>query len=394
MASRTPHCDDHDVFVSLERVSHAIPSYAYAIAKKTYRIGTEQLEPAPARPLRNDPYAPGCDPPLPPASDFWWQKRKTDVVVEGSAWAPGGKPVARSEVSCRVGSRTKRIAVFGRRVVEYTSSGRPFVGPPEPFTSIPLDDAHAYGGIDPRVPLGEMTKLEDVLRFVGDYAGMYPRNPVGKGFLVVDEPVSNFELPNLEDPDDLLTDERLVVGHPGRWFMQPLPWTLGWQHGMALQRLVHIGTDATLPVPRPTDMKEVQRGYLPADYREQAADDASDFRFGFYQEASLGLCFPPLAEGTPVAVEGAHPEHTLSFALPPPPTITIDVEGHAETPPPRLTAVIIEPDRELVSLVYMARTPGLPRAFIPGIHPVIPLTATVDGGPALAYVAPPVKPLP
>ncbi len=70
------------------------------------------------------------------------------------------------------------------------------------------------------------------------------------------------------------------------------------------------------------------------------------------------------------------------------------MEGHVEAPPPRLTAVIIEPDRELVSFVYVARTHGLPRAFIPGIHPVIPLTATVDGGPALDYVAPPVKPLP
>lgn len=36
------------------------------------------------------------------------------------------------------------------------------------------------------------------------------------------------------------------------------------------------------------------------------------------------------------------------------PRISIDVEGHAEAPPPRLTAVIIEPDRELVSFVWLA----------------------------------------
>jgi hypothetical protein len=103
------------------------------------------------------------------------------------------------------------------------------------------------------------------------------------------------------------------------------------------------------------------------------------------------MTFSPLKPGTPISVEGVHPEHRkLSFEVPEPPEIEIDIEGHEDKPPPLLTAVIIEPDHLRVSFVYVAKTDSLPRTFIPGIHPHIPLSARVNGGPPAHYETPPV----
>jgi hypothetical protein len=383
--------DDLDLIANLEPTADSYPSFAYAIAKRTYSLAKEKPAITAVRPLQRNPLEPGCEPKLPRGSDFWWMKRRTDVVVEGAAWALGGKPTTRSEVRCRVGQHEKRVAVFGRRCVEWTSRGRAFIGPPEPFASIPLDDEHAYGGLDPRVPLPPFTRPEEALAALADHPGFYPRNPVGKGYYVVSSRVDGAELPNLEDPDDLLTDERLIVGDPRRWHHQPLPWTLGWQHAMALTRLALIGADAHFPVANPRAMKEVQRGFLPADYRERSRR-AECFGVGFHQEASLGMCFEPLAPGTPITIDGVHPERPrLHFLVPSPPRIELTIDGQRDTPPPLMTAVVIEPEQLVVSFVYVARTQSLPRRFIPGVHPHIPLSARVDGGPPAHYVTPPLR---
>jgi hypothetical protein len=232
---------------------------------------------------------------------------------------------------------------------------------------------------------------EDALSAVADHPGAYPRNPMGKGYLVVRDRVDGVELPNLKDPDDLLTDDRLVVGDPRSWHHQPLPWTLGWQHVMALSRLAKLGADARFPEADTASLKEVQKGFLPADYRERGRRRAG-FEVAFQQEASLGMTFAPLGAETPIAIDGVHPERrTLDFVVPPPPRCEIAIEGHTETPPPLLTAVVLSPEALRVSFVYVARTSSLPRRFIPGVHPTIPLSATVDGGVPVHHVTPAVR---
>ena len=37
------------------------------------------------------------------------------------------------------------------------------------------------------------------------------------------EAVEDLPLPNIEDPQDLLTPERLFIEEPDRWHLQPLP---------------------------------------------------------------------------------------------------------------------------------------------------------------------------
>ncbi len=67
----------------------------------------------------------------------------------------------------------------------------------------------------------------------------------------------------------------------------------------------------------------------------------------------------------------------------------LDRGSDLERAAPRLTGVVIEPDHECVSFVYVGVTTSLPRTFIPGIHPHIPLSARIDGGAPVHYQTPP-----
>jgi len=80
-------------------------------------------------------------------SDYAPHKPKCDVLLNGSAYAPGGKPVERVTVSLRVGSWSKSFDVVGNRVWQ---AGALYiaVSKPELFTVMPISYNNAWGGID------------------------------------------------------------------------------------------------------------------------------------------------------------------------------------------------------------------------------------------------------
>ncbi len=393
MTTREPLCETHDAVIDLEP-ARRLATRAYVLVKRTYRLGPEGCEALPAEPLDHDLRDETLQPRMPLGSDFWTVKQATDVVLIGSAFAPGGRPVEQMEVRCEVGDQSKRVAVFGPRELEWPANGSPRFGPPEPFVEVPVTCELAYGGIDPRVlPRAAPTNMHEALGLATDHPGIYPRNPFGLGYLVVPERATGMMLPLLEDPDDLLTAERVVVGEPERWFRQPLPWTLDWLHPLMLPRLLLAGGDAHFPAPD-EDLAEVQRGYVPAASRESfPGDEPLELHElpaplpGFYQEASLGMTFPWLGSGCPIKVEGMHPDgRSLTFSLPPEPAVSLEVEGHSEAARANLTTVVIRPGDETVNLVYHASR-DLPRPFIPGVHRHIPVSATIEGA-RLRYQAP------
>ncbi len=116
-------------------------------------------------------------------------KQRGEVLVTGRCFVPGGAPLPVSFVRVQVGAVDKRLAVFGDR---FWRHGAPTA--PEPFTEMPVDWAHAFGGEG------------------------YPQNPLGKGAAPVQaEGGKVHPLPNVEDP------KRLVVS-PGD---RPVPAGLG-----------------------------------------------------------------------------------------------------------------------------------------------------------------------
>ena len=102
--------------------------------------------------------------------DDGFAKARGELLVCGSFFAPQGKPVTASFVRARLGGIDKRLAVVGNRFWRNQVPTEP-----EPFTTMPIDWAHAFGGVG------------------------FDRNPYGKGAAPVDvdgRPVH--ALPNVE----------------------------------------------------------------------------------------------------------------------------------------------------------------------------------------------------
>ncbi len=186
IAPRRPARPLYDAIVELEpKPKGEIPTFAYVLLKTTYTIAGGRAILAEPEPLKFDIYRDETlDPRMPPGSDFWVSKAATDVVVQGSAYAPGGKPVGRMEVAVRIGQGSKQIAVFGRRAVTWDADRRIRIAPPESFTEMALTYFNAYGGLDPRVPIPEPER-EDYMRLSAlgltfDHPGAYPRANASK----------------------------------------------------------------------------------------------------------------------------------------------------------------------------------------------------------------------
>lgn len=384
MSPRTPARRTYDAIVDLDGAP--IPSHAYALIKRTWRIDRGALSLDAPLPLEHDLRDPKLQPRLPPSTDFWPHKAHTDVVVQGAAWAPDARPVASMEVRVDVGPASRRAAVFGRRFASRANDRTAFTAP-ERFEQVPLTWDRAYGGADLRVPVGPEFAIAASMGLDCDHPGVYPRNPLGRGYVVEGDPFADVELPQVEDPDDLLTPERFVVGDPRAWSRQPLPVCFDWSHPIMLPRLWFFGFDAYFPVDD-AQLPEVARGWVPAGLREALARDGSLLILA-RQSAAPSMVFRDLAPGAPIAVRGMHPSYdVLRFPLPPPPDVVMRIEHSATRVQPRLHQLVILPDQETVTATWGVERSDLPRAFIPGVHGHIPLSVSVDGDAPLEYVTP------
>lgn len=106
-------------------------------------------------------------------TDFALHKRNAEVLLAGTARAPGGAPTTSMVVTFRFGRVQRALAVFGERA--WTSLGG--LGPARPFTELPLRWEHAFGGSG------------------------HPTNPVGMG-------ADRSAPPRIEDPHALIAEAR------------------------------------------------------------------------------------------------------------------------------------------------------------------------------------------
>jgi len=101
-------------------------------------------------------------------TDFAPHKPRCDVLLNGSAYAPGGKPTKRVTVGLAVGSMRKALDVVGDRVWD---KGLVSISPtpPQPFVRTPISYDRAFGGTD-------------VAEDDPDKRDAYLKNPVGVGY--------------------------------------------------------------------------------------------------------------------------------------------------------------------------------------------------------------------
>lgn len=231
-------------------------------------------------------------------------KPSTDVLVLGSAHAPGGRATASVEVGLRVGSIDKTLLVLGERVYSEGITGLPTTAP-KPFTRLPLRYELAFGGRD------------------GDEADA--RNPVGRGFArrrasLIGAPAHCIEYP------------RGNVARSGPAGFGPID-----RHWLP-RRLLAGTYDAA--------WAQTKQPLLPDDY-----------------DAAFALCAPvdqrpqqPLRGGERLMLINLSPEGTLMLELP---RIELALESRfgrrtRAHDPPRLVTVLAEPDARRLSLVWQS----------------------------------------
>ncbi|HZN60893.1 MAG TPA: DUF2169 domain-containing protein [Planctomycetota bacterium] len=151
-------------------------------------------------------------------TDFVLSKPNTDVLLEGHAWAPGGREAPQVDLMMKVGPIKRIASVFGDRTWKPGTFGMK-LDEPKPFAKMPLTWERAFGGTD---KIAENPKLHD----------WEPRNPVGRGFAVRPEYLQGQLAPNLEDPTDLIKSPK----------QRPKPMGFGPVDRVWMPRRLHAGT--------------------------------------------------------------------------------------------------------------------------------------------------------
>lgn len=393
--NRQPARQHYDVDIQIEGGQDKLSTFANAFVKLTYRIdpATGTLKLTKALPLINDMKNESLEPRLPAHSDYWPWKTCTDVAITGSAHVADGAEAQQMPVSIEIGKRRQDLLVFGERFIEF-ERGKPIISQAGRFTSQPLGIESAYGGCDFRVPFDDSDPRAMGVTLEADHPGLYPRNPWGTGYLVLNDPIQGMPLPTQESPKDLLSNKRLVAGKPEAWHLQPMPAHIGWVPVNCFPRNVFmaIECDPWFTPPEDESLKEVSLGHLAKGYRTLLADHVfgSEPHWRFHQEAVPELMFRNDVHGLPVSLSGLHPSYPLiRFKLPSVgPDLKMKIEDKVESIPASLTSLEIFPDKELLSMTYTASMDS-PRPFIPGIHKHIPVALSVNGDKAVQYVTPP-----
>ncbi len=317
------------------------------VAKRTYRIqhGSVVKRCAVDHELRKtDAYYEGGDPEWSTVQHEYElapYKPAADIVVIGKAYAPGGVPATQMTASVQVAEREKSIIVFGDRECHYRKDMSPVLSGPKPFTEMEIRYERAYGGrdetSDPNIPF------------------FYPRNYMGTGVALrnIKETVDGLALPNIEDPDDLLTPERIILGEPERWPQQPLPQGFGWFQRTWYPRNASVGLYPAF-VDVDTVTTEERLGLVPKNHIALA----KQFKLPSYHPrlnngASHGLLFPVLQGDENVCLRGLSPEGLMEFTLPgESPKIMLDIGFGAQELQARLDTVSIRPDDLEVDLIW------------------------------------------
>lgn len=317
------------------------------LVKRTYDIspGREATRAERSRPIQlADAYYDDGDPQTTTVeheSDLAPYKTATDIVIIGRAVVPDGRPVYEMTVSAHVAGVTKSLRVIGDRYCVFRDGLSPEFTDPTPFTEMPIRYERAYGGRD----LLSLPGLEF----------HYPRNHHGTGVAVrnIPEVVHGLRLPNIEDPTDLLTPERVVLGEPERWNVQPLPQGFGWYHKTWYPRASFVGAMPQF-VDSQTRMREESLGLVPE--RQIALSrqfKLPSFDTRFYRGASIGLSIPYLHGGEAVTLRGMTDSGDLSFSLPrEAPTISLDIGFGPRSLEVVLQTVSIRLDARQLDLVW------------------------------------------
>jgi hypothetical protein len=252
-------------------------------------------------------------------SDYAPRKPKCDVLLNGRAYAPGGRPTTRVNVDLQVGSISKSFAVVGYRAWKkgYLSISP---SPPKPFVAMPISYDTAFGGVD--------KNNEDPKKHRA-----YMENPIGVGFhsFLNSEFVNEKPLPNTEEL-------RKPIKKPDGKY-RPMsfgPIGRGWQPRYPLAGTYDQNwVDNVFP-------------FLPADFNE-----------AYYQAASPDQQMPYPRGGEIVTLVNLTPEGRTVFRLPYKNIVVwfFLKDGSEKDVPAVADTIVIEPDKGYITITWRAALP-------------------------------------
>ena len=251
--------------------------------------------------------------------DYALAKARCDVLLNGSAHAPDGRPATRVRAGLRIEGWSKVIDVVGDRV--WTQGVvAPGITDPAPFRTKPITYDTAFGGVDDLDP-------EDSL------PDAFMANPIGQGWhrlrnqnIITGAPLPNTEVPG--EPINTPWDPQKPMGFG--------PLGRGWT-----PRLTYAGTydqawiDNVFP-------------FLPADFDPR-----------YYQAAPEDQQIPYPRGGERVVLANLTPEGRTQFRLPdlhlPLAFLRKGLEDAATVA--QVDTILIEPDQRQVHLTWRAALP-------------------------------------
>lgn len=253
-------------------------------------------------------------------TDLGPAKAATDILLNGQAHSPTGEAVSELAIAFRVDGMIRKAMVFGDRLWQRGMLGTR-AGKPEPFVSMPLTYARAWGGDD-----------QDLVGASG--------NPAGCGILKPPDG-EPWRMPNIEDFDRRLhtPHERVPVAGFG-----PVP-----PHWPGRRRYAGTYDEAWL---------EIRAPLLPVDL------DPRHWQVAPPEQQFEGH----LRGGEPVVLmnltpAGFCPDSRLMFHLP---KLSLGFEtrfydGSMERSRPRIHSLTLEPDYPRLSIVYHMTLPCHPK---------------------------------
>jgi len=244
-------------------------------------------------------------------------KVATDVLINGTAYAPDGLAAKQWRVNARVGPINKSLLISGDRVWQ-KGFLEPVLSEPKPIRSLPLSYTYAFGGYSP-------SGSKNAPQF-------YAPNPIGRGYAQDKSAVIELPAPNIE-----------YLSSPIRhWQDQPSPAAFCAIPGHWQPRVGFAGTYDQA-------WEQQRHPLLPADFDPR-----------FFQCAPLDQQVPGfLNGGEPVELTHLTPITTLSFRLPKASfhLLTRFSDGHKQAHRAQLHTVIIEPDEHRFLMVWHSHLP-------------------------------------
>lgn len=252
-------------------LSNGRPALAL-LAKRAYRLAGTTLSPdRDEQPIRTEPETapsgnPGALDRLVHESDLFAAARPLcDVLVHGSV-RPSRGPVKTLDTGVKIGTSKKMVRVWGDRTIAVDTQGRLRFSDPEPFSSMPLTWDNAYGGRDEqaeqRLFPPKKGRLGKPPEDDGPHVIGYPRNAAGRGFFIdMDrDRLEGARAPNLEDPEDPVTPDRLLAKGPFDWLDRPTAACYSPLDIFTFPRAALLVSPAFDPPARP--IREIQIGAL------------------------------------------------------------------------------------------------------------------------------------